>query len=68
MQALVQTPLESNDGFRPGTGLNVNGGLRYREQAAVSPRVQMNLRSEGREGVNADVENSGGTLVYVSPA
>ncbi len=34
----------------------------------VRPQVQLNVRTEGREsGANADVENSGATLVYLSP-
>ena len=34
----------------------------------VVPSIQINARIEGREsGPNADVENSGATLVYLSP-
>jgi hypothetical protein len=34
----------------------------------VRPQLQINVRTEGREsGANADVENSGATLVYFSP-
>jgi hypothetical protein len=34
----------------------------------LSPQLQINVRAEGREsGANADVENSGATLAYLSP-
>lgn len=67
-QALVQHPLDANDGFKPGDGLNLNLGLRYTAHATWVPQLQLNVRAERREqGVNADVENSGATLVYISP-
>jgi hypothetical protein len=67
-QALVQQPLNSRDDFRPGTGLNVNLGLRYAGFDRVTPHVQINIRAEKREsGANADVDNSGATLAYLSP-
>ncbi len=43
-------------------------GLRYTASATFEPQLQLNARVEQREqGVNADVENSGATLVYLSP-
>ena len=67
-QALLQQPLDSRAGFKPGTGINVNFGLRYTASATFEPQLQLNARAEQREqGVNADVENSGATLVYLSP-
>jgi hypothetical protein len=67
-QALLQQPLNSRDGFKPGTGLNINFGLRYTASATFEPQLQLNARVEQREqGANADVENSGATLVYLSP-
>jgi hypothetical protein len=67
-QALVQQPLDYRDDFRPGTGLNMNLGARYMAYETVVPHVQLNMRAEKREaGANADVENSGATLVYLSP-
>ena len=67
-QGMLQQPLNSKDGFRPGTGFNVNAGFRYVEMEHVIPSIQINARIEGREsGPNADVENSGATLVYLSP-
>lgn len=67
-QAMLQQPLNSDDGFKPGTGLNVTGGLRYTGWRMFTPQVQINIRAEKREsGVNADVENSGATLAFFSP-
>ena len=67
-QALVQHALDSHAGFRPGDGLNLNLGLRYTASAMFVPQLQLNVRAERREqGVNADVENSGATLGYISP-
>ena len=67
-QGFVQQPLNSRDGFRPGTGLNVNVGIRYVALKAITPQLQINVRAEKREsGDEADIENSGATLAYLSP-
>lgn len=67
-QALLSQPLDSREGFRPGTGINMNFGVRYSASPVIQPQLQVNARIEQRErGVNADVENSGATLVYLSP-
>ena len=67
-QVLFQKPLSEKDGFKPGDGVNANIGVRYTGFAGVTPHLQLNVRAEGREaGLNADIENSGATLVYLSP-
>jgi len=67
-QALAQHALDSHNGFRAGDGLNVNLGLRYNASSTWVPELQLNVRAEKRErGVNADIENSGATLAYLSP-
>jgi hypothetical protein len=67
-QLLVQKAAGEKNGFKPGDGLNANFGLRYTGFASVTPHLQLNVRAEGREsGVNADVDNSGATLAYLSP-
>jgi hypothetical protein len=67
-EAIVQQPLSSREDFKPGTGLNLTLGARYMSFENVRPQVQVNVRTEGREsGGNADVANSGATLVYFSP-
>lgn len=67
-QALAQVPLNSHHEFKPGKGLNVSVGARYRGWVHVIPQLQVNARIEDREsGAEADVENSGATLVFISP-
>lgn len=67
-QITAQQALNSHDGFKPGTGLNVNLGVRYNLSETFVPQLQINARAEKREqGVNADIDNSGATLVYLSP-
>jgi hypothetical protein len=67
--ALVQAPLNARDGFKPGTGVTVSLGVRYRAKSgAFTPQLQLNFHTEQREsGPEADVDNSGATLAYVSP-
>ena len=66
--ALLKQPLNSREDFKPGTGINLNVGLRYTASSTFVPQLQINARIEKREqGANADVENSGATLVYLSP-
>jgi hypothetical protein len=66
--ALLQAPLDSRDQFKPGAGINLNFGVRYAAFNQVVPQLQVNARFEKRErGANADVENSGATLIYLSP-
>ncbi len=66
--ALINQPLNSREDFKPSAGINLNGGLRYTASSTFVPQVQVNARIEKREqGANADVDNSGGTLVYLSP-
>jgi len=68
VQGMLQQPLYSQDGFIPGTGFNLNFGVRYVGIERVTPSLQINARIEAREqGANADVDNSGATLVYLSP-
>jgi hypothetical protein len=68
VQGILQQPLNSRDGFKPGTGFNLNTGVRYLGIERITPSLQINARIEAREqGVNADVDNSGATLVYLSP-
>jgi hypothetical protein len=65
-----QQPLNSREEFKPGAGANLTLGLRYSGDlpAHFSPQLQLNVRAEKREsGANADVENSGATLAYLSP-
>jgi hypothetical protein len=67
-QGVVQTALNSNDDYRPGTGYNFNLGLRYMGLTKVTPQVQLNTRYVRHDtGAEADRTSTGGTLVYLSP-
>jgi hypothetical protein len=67
-QVLFQKPMAEKNGFKPGDGVNANFGLRYSGFSRVTPHLQVNVRAEGREsGINADIDNSGATLAYLSP-
>ena len=67
-EAMLQVPVAARDGFRPGAAANVTAGIRYVSDGKLVPQLQINARTERKEsGVNADVPNSGATLVYLSP-
>ncbi|MDI1362791.1 TonB-dependent receptor [Methylotenera sp.] len=67
-QATVQIALNKHDDFRPGNGLNATAGVRYMGFESFIPQLQLNTRIEKREsGAEADVDNSGATLIYISP-
>jgi hypothetical protein len=67
-QAELQVALDSSDGFRPGTGVNLNIGFRYLASERFVPELQINARRAWRDsGANSDRENSGGSLVNLSP-
>ncbi len=68
VQGLLQQPLNSRDDFKPGTGINLNFGVGYAAYESVTPQLQINARVERRDsGANADIPNSGATLMYFSP-
>ena len=65
---MLQIALNSHDQFRPGNGLNATAGVRYMGFENIIPQLQFNARCEKREsGEQADVANSGASLVYISP-
>ena len=67
-QALLDQPLAQRAGFSPSPSVTLNGGLRWLNTSSVTPQLQINVRRDGREhGVNADCDNSGGTVAYLSP-
>lgn len=67
-QGIVQLPFAQRDGYKTGTSLNANAGVRYMANEAVIPQLQINVKTGRRDsGINADADNSGGTLMYLSP-
>ncbi|UTH75016.1 hypothetical protein [Chromobacterium sp. IIBBL 290-4] len=67
-QATVQSALDSSDQYRPGTGVNLNLGVRYGGFAGWMPQLQLNARYAAHDnGAQADTVSTGGTLLYLSP-
>lgn len=67
-QATIQIALNTHNEFRPGNGLNASAGVRYMGFESFIPQLQLNTRIEKREsGAQADIPNSGATLLYISP-
>lgn len=67
-QATIQIALNTHNEFRPGNGLNASAGVRYMGFESFIPQLQFNTRIEKREsGAQADIPNSGATLLYISP-
>lgn len=68
-QVTYQSALDTNNGFRPGDGINLNFGARYlAAMTSITPQVQLNLRHvEADTGINADTISTGGNLAYISP-
>ncbi len=67
-QATVQAALNSSDQYKPGTGYNLNLGVRYMGYGAVIPQLQLNTRYVQHDtGAQADTISTGGTLMYLSP-
>ena len=68
VQATLEQPLAARADFLPSSSLNLSGGLRWLNTSRFTPQLQLNIKIETREhGAEADTDNSGGTLVYVSP-
>ncbi len=67
-QALVQQPLNRHAGYRPGTRVSVDVGVRYEAGASVALLLQLNLLVRARDrGAEAEPEDSGGRFAYLSP-
>ena len=69
-QAIVQKPLNSSDGYKPGDSLNLNLGLRYQGFDDFTPQLQLNARLVEHDHSKNEVDyatGTGGTLVYLSP-
>jgi hypothetical protein len=67
-QVIFQAAVQTKDDYRPGNSINLNLGVRYLDWGSVVPQVQVNARTVRRDsGLNADPDNTGGSLVYLSP-
>lgn len=67
-QLIFQKALYSSDQYMPGEGLNFNVGLRYMGFNGFTPQVQLNFKHVLHDtGAEADMTDTGGTLLYFSP-
>ncbi len=67
-QGLLQVPLNSREGFKPGRRLALDAGLRYDATERVSLILQVNSLYKSRDsGINAEPEDSGGRSLHLSP-
>ncbi len=54
--------------FRPGNATTVSLGLRYERSPAWVPQLQVNYLYKAKDqGALADVQNTAGTVIYLSP-
>jgi hypothetical protein len=66
--ALVHALDQPGEDFRPGNFAIVSVGLRYEANPQVIPQLQLNLsRKSHDQGALADVQDSAGTVAYLSP-
>ncbi len=67
-QGLYQQAVATKDEYRPGNSFNMNLGLRYMGLDSAMPLLQINARTVRPDsGANADSQNTGGKIVYLSP-
>ncbi len=67
-QITLDQPLTRKDDFRPSAQVAVNVGIRWLNTSRFTPLLQMNARWDSRElGANGDYDNSGDSVVAVSP-
>jgi hypothetical protein len=66
VQGLVEAPFAARQDYRPGIAFNVNAGIHYVGFDSITPQIQISAKTSGPDkGLEADTENSGGTLVYL---
>lgn len=67
-QGLLQQPLDSREGYRPGRRVSLDAGLRYDASERVGVLLQVNALYRGRDsGANAEPQDSGGKSLFLSP-
>lgn len=68
VQGMLQVPMNTRDGFKPGQRFSLDAGLRYDATESFSLMVQMNALVRARDaGADAEPEDSGGTSWFLSP-
>lgn len=67
-EALVQAPLNTRDGYKPGTRVSLDTGVRYNVTEHFSLMLQLNGLFRGHDsGANAEPADSGGKFWFLSP-
>ena len=67
-QGLVQQPVATKDGFKPGTQYLLNLGYRYPINDSLQALAQVNALIKLRDsGINAESDLSGSKTVFLSP-
>ena len=67
-QALVRTPLNSREDYKPGTRTSLDVGYRYEANERLGLMLQMNALYRARDkGVQAEPDDTGGNFVFLSP-
>ena len=67
-QLNLDQPLAARADFLPSASVNISSGIRWLNSSRFTPQLQLNVKWEGREhGAEADTDNSGNTLAYLSP-
>lgn len=66
--AIAEKLNHAGEDFRPGNFGVLSFGLRYEANPKILPQLQMNLSHKSRDqGALADVQDSAGSVVYLSP-
>jgi hypothetical protein len=66
--AVKQRMDQPGNDFRPGNSITVSFGLRYEGNPRWAPQLQVNLLHKSPdEGALADVQNTAGSVAYLSP-
>jgi hypothetical protein len=68
VQALVQSPLNSRDDFRPGRRYSIDVGYRYEATDSLGLMLQLNALFKRQDrGAAAEPADTGGSFVHLSP-
>ena len=68
VQLTLDQPFAPRVDFLPSTSVTFSSGIRWLNSSSFTPQLQLNVKWEGREhGTEADADNGGGTLAYLSP-
>lgn len=69
LQFSIKQQLDQSEAdFRPGNQTSISAGLRYVANPKIVPQLQLNLIKKNADtGVLADISNTAGTVLYVSP-